>query len=133
MKRNLLVVLVIAGLLGSAVSAWAHHSFAATYDGSKKIQIEGSVVQVQFRNPHSWVYVSAPDETGARHKWAIEWRGAAQLGGQGVSRETFKVGDVVAISGNPGRNPEDHRIRMITIHRKSDGFGWGTAPGEVVD
>jgi hypothetical protein len=50
-----------------------------------------------------------------------------------VNRYTLKQGDVVTISGNPGRNPADHRVRMLTLHRKSDGFGWGQRPGEVVD
>jgi hypothetical protein len=66
-------------------------------------------------------------------RYAVEWGGAAQLGGQGVTRETLKLGDRVVISGNPGRNPTDHRVRMISLRRPSDGFGWGTRPGEVVD
>ena len=34
-------------------------------------------------------------------------------------------GDHVVITGNPGRNPEDHRLRMRTIARPSDGWKWG--------
>jgi hypothetical protein len=39
----------------------------------------------------------------------------------------------LVISGNPGRNPSDHRVRMLSLRRPSDGFGWGMRPGEVVD
>jgi hypothetical protein len=39
----------------------------------------------------------------------------------------------VIVKGNPGRDPAEHRIRMISIKRTTDGFGWGTAPGEVVN
>ena len=29
------------------------------------------------------------------------------------------------IVGNPGRTPEDHRLRMVNITRPSDGWKWG--------
>jgi uncharacterized protein DUF6152 len=132
MKRRLLVVLIAAAFVSGA-QAYAHHSFAATYFEDKTAKIEGKLVQFLFRNPHSFVHVEAPDENGQMVRWAVEWGGAGQLGGQGVTRETLKAGDVVTITGNPGRNPADHRLRMVSLRRKSDGFGWGTKPGEVVD
>jgi len=33
---------------------------------------------------------------------------------------------------DPGRNPVDHRLRMRTLLRPSDGFGWGQK-GETFD
>ena len=132
MKRKLLVVLTIA-VMGAGMTARAHHSFAATYHEDKTVKIEGKLVQFMFRNPHSFVHVMAPDDNGQELRWAVEWGGAGQLGGQGVSRETLKPGDIVVITGNPGRNPADHRIRMVTLRRPSDGFGWGTQPGQTVE
>ena len=49
-----------------------------------------------------------------------------------ADRETLKPGDVVVISGSPGRNPADHRVRMVSLRRPKDGFGWGQK-GETVD
>ena len=132
MKRRLLVLLVATAFVTGA-QAYAHHSFAATYFEDKTVKIKGKLVQFLFRNPHSFVHIEAPDESGAMQRWAVEWGGAGQLGGQGVTRETLKPGDVVTITGNPGRNPADHRLRMVSLRRKSDGFGWGAKPGEVVD
>ena len=132
MKRRLLVMFVFAALL-SGIRAYAHHSFAATYHEDQTIKIEGTMVQFQFRNPHSFVQVDAPDASGKMQRWGIEWGGAGQLGGQGVNRYTLKAGDKVIITGNPGRTAEDHRIRMVTLKRTSDGFGWGQREGEVVD
>ena len=132
MKRRLLVLLIVAACVTGA-QAYAHHSFAATYFEDKTVKIEGKLVQFLFRNPHSFVHIEAPDETGAMQRWAVEWGGAGQLGSGGVTRETLKPGDVVTITGNPGRNPADHRLRMVSLRRKSDGFGWGQKPGEVVD
>ena len=123
MKRAMLVLL-LAGVLLSCVTAYAHHSFASTYDESKKITVEGKLVQFLFRNPHSFVHVLAPDEDGTMQRWAIEWGGNGQLARAGITAVTLKAGDRVVITGNPGRNPEDHRIRMRTIVRPKDGWRW---------
>jgi hypothetical protein len=132
MKRGL-IVLLIAGAFALGAQAYAHHSFAATYLEDQTVTVEGDLVQFLFRNPHSFVHLMVADEDGTMTRYAIEWGGAGQLGGQGVTRETLKPGDHVIISGSPGRNPEDHRVRMVTLFRPSDGFGWGDRPGEVFD
>ena len=132
MKRCL-VGLAVAAALVVAVRAYAHHSFAATYLEDQRVQIEGELVQFQFRNPHSFVHVRVKEKDGSMVRYTVEWGGAGALGGQGVTRETLKVGDHVIITGSPGRNPTDHRVRMVTLHRPKDGFGWGRRPGEVVD
>jgi len=54
--------------------------------------------------------------------------GATELGRQGVTPQTLKQGDRVVISGLPGRNPTDHRVRMTSLRRPSDGFGWKILP-----
>jgi len=132
MTRNGVLFIAAVALL-SGVTAYAHHSQNAQYDIGKKVTIEGTMVQFQFRNPHSFVQVEAPDETGQVVRWSIEWGGRGQLTGQGVSRTTLKSGDLVTITANPSRTPNDHKLHMLTLHRKSDGFGWGTRPGEVTD
>jgi len=125
MKRILLGLVIAVGAFMTAAPAFAHHSFAATYFEDKKMTVEGNLVQFLFRNPHSFVEVEAPDDSGKMVRWAVEWAGGGQLGQQGVTRETLKPGDHVIIVGNPGRNPEDHRLRMVNITRPSDGFKWG--------
>ena len=132
MNLRLIAVVLIASAFVTG-SLYAHHSFAATYHEDKSVKIEGKLVQFMFRNPHSFVHIEAPDESGTIQRWSVEWGGAGQLGGQGVTRESLKPGDHVVVTGNPGRNPADHRIRMTSIKRPSDGFGWGGKPGEVVE
>ena len=123
--KSKILVLLIAGILLSGVTAYAHHSFTATYDEDAMVEIEGQLVQFLFRNPHSWVHVIVEDENGETVRYGVEWGGAGQLGGQGVTRASLRPGDHVIISGNPGRNPADHRIRMRSLLRPSDNFGWG--------
>lgn len=116
-----LLLAVASTATGVAV---AHHSFAATYDARRETQIEGEVAQFLFRNPHSMVHVLAPDENGEMQRWAIEWAGVNVLTGQGITRETLRIGDAVTVTGNPGRNPADHRMRMLSIERPIDGWKW---------
>ena len=123
---------MVVGLSLFALSAYAHHSQAAQYDTSKEVKIQGTLVQFQFRNPHTFIQVEAPDESGNMVRWSIEWGGVGQLNGQGVTRTTLKYGDPVIITANPSRTPNDHKLHMLTLKRTSDGFGWGTKPGEVI-
>ena len=127
------VVLVLAGACLFGITASAHHSFNAVYDVSNEVTIEGKLVQFLYRNPHSWVHVEVTTPTGEVQRWAVEWGGTGQLAGQGVTRTTLKIGDVVVISGDPSRTAGDYKLKMNTLRRTSDGFGWGGKPGEVVD
>jgi hypothetical protein len=124
---------VVAGALIMGGAAAAHHSQVAVYHSNTEQKIEGELVQVMIRSPHSWVHVEAKDDKGEVQRFAIEWGGAAQLRSAGVDGKTLKIGDKVRITGRPGRNAMDHRLLMMFIERPSDGWSWGNKPGEVVD
>ncbi len=123
MKRKLLLVLAAAAFLCCG-QVQAHHSFAATYYVDKIITIKGTVTEFLYRNPHSFLKVQAPDENGQMQNWAVEWAGGVQLSQSNVSRDTLKPGDQVVVTGNPGRTPSEHRLRIKSINRTSDGFKW---------
>src|ERR1700683_16601 len=121
-KRTILVFLVAAPR--SASSASAHHSFAATYFVDQEITVEGTLTQFLYRNPHSFVKVDAKDDKGNVQTWSIEWGGGAQLTQEHVTRDTLKPGDHVMVSGNPGRDPTEHRTGLHKIVRPFDGWKW---------
>jgi hypothetical protein len=125
-----LMFALVALAMGSAT--FAHHSYAATYDVTHEIKLEGKIVQFVYRNPHSFVHVSAADEKGAPQRWAVEWSGTTQLNKAGVNVESLKVGDVVVITARPSRVAGEFRALMLTLKRPSDGFTWGS-PGQQVD
>jgi len=122
--RILTSLFAIGMALGWSGTAAAHHSFAATYLVDETSTIEGMMKEFLWRNPHSFVRVEAPDEKGVMQVWSIEWGGGAQLSQSHVTRETLKPGDHVIVTGNPGRDPQEHRLRMKSITRPSDGFKW---------
>ena len=131
--NRIILSLFAAWSLVFGFTSQAHHSFAAMYDAEGNVEIEGQIVQFLFRNPHSFLHVMVPDENGELARWTVEWSGASALNTSGLRPDTLKRGDVVVITGNPGRNPDDRRVRMQTLHRPADGLNWGNRPGEVVD
>lgn len=128
---RLLIPAIALAVTGGA--ALAHHSFAATYLEDELITIEGTVLQFQFRNPHSFVHVQAPDESGQMYRWAVEWANPTQLSGQGVERSTLRPGDFIRVTGSPGRNAADHRMVLQHLIRPADGFEYGDDPNETFD
>lgn len=122
MKR-MLAAIVAAGACATA-QAYAHHSFPDVYLEDRTVTIQGELAQIVLRNPHSFVHVVVKEKNGSLIRYAVEWVGATELGGQGVTRETLKLGDYVIVSGWPGRNPTDHRVRMTSLRRPKDGFDW---------
>ena len=123
MKRAYILAFV-CGALTLSVSASAHHSFAATYLINDEQTVEGTLVAFLYRNPHAFLHLNVTDEQGDTVRWAVEWGGATTLTGENVTRDTLKPGDHVVITGNPGRDPQDHRLRLRSIERTSDGWSW---------
>jgi Family of unknown function (DUF6152) len=130
--RQKLFAGLFTGALLLVTHAFAHHSLAATYL-DKEVKLEGKILDLLLRNPHSYLQIEAPDENGVMQRWSLEWRSSGQLGAQGIKRDTLKVGDEVIVTINPSRTAGDHRGALKTLHRKSDGFGWGNNPGETIE
>src|SRR4029450_10795143 len=123
MKAKWIPLFVLAVLAMSAV-ADAHHSFAATYDESKTIEIKGKIVVFSFRNPHSFVTVEVTDSNGKKGRWGVEGPGSTQLANSGVQNDTLRYGDEVVVTGNPSRTPAEPKLRLRTMKRP-DGFSFG--------
>ena len=130
MSHRILFALGVTVFLLTA-SLSAHHSFSAVYQTKEEVKLEGKLVQISIRNPHSFIFIEAPDPEGKMQRWSLEWGGAAQLAGQGVNQQTLKVGDKVMVTGRPSRTPGEYRVLVQTI--STDGFSWGRGRGEVVD
>lgn len=132
MKFRLLLATVGVALL-TGTSAYAHHSYAATYDVEETLRLEGRLIQFALRNPHSYVHISAPDKNGDLQRWAVEWSAPGTLSRQGVSRDTLRSGDEIVLTVRPSRVRGEYRALMLTLERPKDGLSWGTNPDQVVD
>lgn len=94
---------VISGLLAGA-SARAHHSVALQFDMSKEIEIEGTVVAMEWRNPHAWLQVEVESESGEKQVWQVEFGSANALYRRGWRRDDLPIGIEVTVHGLPARD-----------------------------
>jgi Family of unknown function (DUF6152) len=99
--RTLLVLLVATTAAGAAL---AHHSFAAEFDGEKKLKLSGTVTKVQWRNPHIYFFVDVKGEDGEIHNWAMELGSPNVLMRRGWTRDSLKIGDQVTVEGARARD-----------------------------
>ena len=89
-------------LLG--LPAAGHHSIALQYDMTREITISGRIVEMEWRNPHSWLSVEVEGETGRPEMWRVEFGGANSLYRRGWRQDDLPVGAEVTIHGLPSRD-----------------------------
>ena len=125
MMRRLLAGVAIAVMILMGASVAAHHSFGAVYLESDTIEVDGVIVEFQYRNPHSWVHVRGAERKGLGEErvYSGEWVSTSQLENDGITKTTLKPGDKVTIWGAPSKNPTDYRMHLKRIER-SDGWQW---------
>ena len=121
--KHLTFVVALAVLVVAPV--YAHHSFARYYFESEIITITGEVTQFDYRSPHAWVHLTAPNQNGQMQRFSAEWSNPTRLRRVQVVKDTLKPGDQVIISGSPGRNPGEYKLHVKGIHRPADGWKWG--------
>jgi len=90
-------VALVLGLAAAAVPVFAHHSFAAEFDGAKKVTLTGVVTKMDWVNPHAYIYVDVKGDDGAMVNWAIETGAPNALYRQGWRKDDLKAGDMVTL------------------------------------
>jgi hypothetical protein len=104
MTRMVFSVL-LAGVL-PAGSVLAHHSTVAIYDGSRTIEVTGTVKTIHWRNPHGQIVLEAEDEAGGMVEWEIETPAIVVLRILGIGQDFIDPGDRITVAGSPARrNP----------------------------
>ena len=122
MLRILRIVLVVA-VVCQTVSLAAHHAITSVYRVDEQLTIDGVVVSLVYRNPHSYLQVMAPDRMNHMRLWAVEC-GNQQLLRRNVSEAALKPGDRVVVTGTPGRDEGQWRLLLKTLSRPRDGWQW---------
>jgi hypothetical protein len=103
MKINamrLLGFVAAALLLAAAIPVYAHHSFAAIFDSTKPVHVEGKFTKMEWVNPHVWFQVEAKDG----QMWRFEVHGTPTMTDAGWKRNSF-IGEDVIVEGNAARQP----------------------------
>jgi hypothetical protein len=105
----------------------AHHSVATVYREDERVTIDGELVTLIYRNPHSYLHVMAPDRHQQQRLWAVE-SSSGQMLRQTLSAAGLVPGDRVIVTGDPGRDEGARRMRLRTIVRPRDGWRWTEVP-----
>ena len=95
------------GMLFSAAilaPAAAHHSFAM-FDSDKTVTMKGTVKELEWTNPHSWLRVMVEGQTTHQpRQWSIELASTGQQTRIGWTKDSVKPGDKVALEIHPLRD-----------------------------
>jgi hypothetical protein len=101
---------------GLAASAVGHHS-TAEFDYNKQLTIKGTVKEVQWTNPHSFIQLLVPQDGGKDPvEWAVEIGSPTINIAMGWQKNSVKRGDVVSMRISPARNGSPlGTLRMLTF------------------
>jgi hypothetical protein len=83
-----------------AGQAAAHHSFAM-FDPDQLVTKTGTVKEFEWTNPHVWIHIMAPDQTGKTVEWSFEMQAIAQATSGGWRKDIVRPGDKISIDFHP--------------------------------
>jgi hypothetical protein len=90
---------ILVMCIAVAAPLLAHHSFAAEFDASKAVRLNGTLSKVEWANPHIYFYLDVKNESGGIDKWSCEAGAPGALSRRGFKRGDLKLGDSIIVDG----------------------------------
>jgi hypothetical protein len=97
-------LLIAVALLLGGLPLLAHHSGAAVFDNTKKLNLTGMVTKVDWSNPHAHFFMDVKDSSGKVTNWNFELASPSILVRNGWTRHSLKEGDTVTVTGSQARD-----------------------------
>jgi hypothetical protein len=99
--RNLLTA--VFALVGLSVPAFAHHGFAVEFDGSKCMNLKGTLTGIDWDNPHAYFHMDVKNADGKVESWSLEMITPNALKRNGTTRQDFlsNFGKPIAVRACP--------------------------------
>jgi len=117
MRSRTAVLVGCVSLFVTAAPMWAHHAFAAEFDASQPIRLEGTIKKWEMINPHSWIYMDVKGQDGKLTTWMVEGGSPNALLRRGFSKNTLPEGTQIIVEGYRSKEPGTFRAngRDITF------------------
>jgi len=87
----------------SVQTAHAHHS-TAMYDMEHPTTVKGVVKNVEWTNPHGYIYLDVKNDRGGVDEWAIEINSPNYLKHNGWTSSMVKAGDIITVTGGAAKS-----------------------------
>ena len=101
-RARVALVILIAALSVSPLRA--HHSFAAEFDANQPVTLKGTVVKMDWVNPHTWIHLDVKNPDGTVTLWMIEGGTPNTLVRRGFTKKSLAAGTEITIEGYRAKN-----------------------------
>ena len=106
--RATLSILGAALLVIGGARVAAHHAFGAEFDPNAPVRLQGTIVRLEWVNPHTWIHMEITKPDGVKENWAVEGGTPNTLLRRGLTRDTLKIGTEIIVDGY---QTKDHSLK----------------------
>jgi len=89
---------------GAATLAWSHHAAAPVFDMNAEKTVRGVVKQVDWTNPHIWIWLDVQNASAQVETWGFEGMSPNFLARRGWTRTSLLPGMRITVTFRPLRD-----------------------------